>query len=746
MILFGRLAIVPVIFCAMVTISSLAQDSTVSPDFQAVTDNALATVAERADSGDPAAAMILSRSLLVQDASPDDWARGIAYLEQAAAGGIVEAQMRLGIALQNGQFGAARDVPRALEMFEAAAAKGDMVSIRSLGALLLSGLVPVDAERGVELLETAVAAGNVDAANLLANHYMRGQRIPQDTDRALELYQFGVATGHNGAIIGLADLYRTGPAPDVEWAAVLFDHLAASGNVTASLRIADMMVKGEGMEVDFDGGVALLATLAERTPSALVTIGDYYQRGTGTSADAAVAADYFTQAAEAGDLNGRVRLALLQRSGGPGFPADPNAALVNFKLASDAGHVSSTRIAAEMTARGEGTTADIAAAVAMFEKAAAQGDAVALTMVGDIYSRGEVTRWDAAKALEYYGRAADIGQLAGLTRAAEIYRTGLPGFSPDPSMAIELYQSAIDRGDVSAKRLLGNMLVNGAAGLRPDVGRGVTLLEESSEAEDPVAGLLLGNLFSSGRSVDADYDRAMAAFDQAIAAGNRGARVRKGIVLLSGPLATSHAEEGVEILKAAADDGVPGAAMQLARAQIVGQAPGASVEEGVEALTELVAADDIGAIRYLIQVRRDGVANRLDADLDAAAALVSEKSSVLGQEIATLEAMFVRLKQDSTPAVFAEVKEALERLGTNNANTLALRLFDTSQNGYVYLMQSELAERGLFDGPLNGTLNQSTIDALNDFCAAEGIAEECSKGPLHRGVALTILKTMLVPS
>lgn len=747
MLPFRQLAILLPILAFALSFPLVAEEQPRAPAVLAIEAQALASLTARADAGDAAASVILYRKLLVSTATLDDWARGRIYLQQAASAGVVEAQLRLAELKQNGQFGVARDLPGALALAEAAVLTGDNNARRSLAGLLMGGQVPPDPERAVALLEAAIATGNVDAASMLAGFYARGQRVRVDTEKAAELYQFGIASGNTGAFIGLADMYRisTTPAFDPAKARLIFEQFAPTDN-NAAKRLADMMVKGEGMPADFSGGVALLESLKTRNDfSGLITIGDYYQRGTGTAIDGAKAAQYFQQAAENGIRDGRVRLAQIQRAGLIGLPADPAAALASFRLAAEAGDINSRRTVAEMTARGEGTQADVAAAIAMLEAAAADGDASAWSTIGDFYSRGDVVYWDAPQALEYYSRAAQAGQVNGLIRSAEIYRGGLPGFPADMEKAVAFYEQAIALGDLSAKRSLADLLLNGGNGLDADPDRAVALLEEGIASGDASAAQQLGNIFSSGRPLDPDYDRAMAAFDRSVALGNPGARLRKGAALLQGPLAEDHAEEGVALIRSAIADGIPGATFELARAQMTGQVPGATVDDGRATLAPLVAANDVQAIRYLIQLYRDGISERFEPDLAAAKSLIAEKSALLGPESTVLETAYVDLMSGTSPAVYDAVIAALPALRPNNAISLATRLFDVSQNGYVYLLQNQLQQRGLFDGTISGTLNQPTISALNTFCDDSGIREECSKGPLDRGVATTILRAMFLP-
>jgi hypothetical protein len=117
----------------------------------------------------PAASYLAGSLLTTGELVQPDYARGLAYLEQAVAGGNIAAADLLGLMVLEGR-GTAQDVPRAIRLFEQAAAGGMEGSANRLGLLYLDGqYLPRDVARGRDILERAKAAGVRGAAeNLLA--------------------------------------------------------------------------------------------------------------------------------------------------------------------------------------------------------------------------------------------------------------------------------------------------------------------------------------------------------------------------------------------------------------------------------------------------------------------------------------------------------------------------------------------------------------------------------------------------
>jgi hypothetical protein len=115
----------------------------------------------------PAAQYLAGSLLATGEAVQPDYARGVAYLEKAVAGGNIAAADLLGILVLEGK-GTAQDLPRAIRLFEQAAAGGMEGSALQLAHLYLSGIyLPANPELGRRIIEAAVKAGSRDAPAML---------------------------------------------------------------------------------------------------------------------------------------------------------------------------------------------------------------------------------------------------------------------------------------------------------------------------------------------------------------------------------------------------------------------------------------------------------------------------------------------------------------------------------------------------------------------------------------------------
>lgn len=116
----------------------------------------------------PAAQYLAGSLLTTGEVVAPDYARGIPYLEKAAAGGNVAAADLLATLVLEGR-GTAKDAGRAIGLLERAAAGGMEGSAARLALIYLRGVdVPKDPARARGILEAAVAAGVRGAPGILA--------------------------------------------------------------------------------------------------------------------------------------------------------------------------------------------------------------------------------------------------------------------------------------------------------------------------------------------------------------------------------------------------------------------------------------------------------------------------------------------------------------------------------------------------------------------------------------------------
>jgi TPR repeat protein len=135
-------------------------------------------------------------------------AKAATLLEEAAKSGNVNAMVKLGEILQEGER---PDFARAAVWLRRAADKGNTDGMVKLGVLYqLGNGVPEDSSRAVYWYERAAQGGNAAAIYNLSNLYAVGSGVPLNPAKAKELLRSAAALGNTSAKRSLAQLEAGG--------------------------------------------------------------------------------------------------------------------------------------------------------------------------------------------------------------------------------------------------------------------------------------------------------------------------------------------------------------------------------------------------------------------------------------------------------------------------------------------------------------------------------------------------------
>ncbi len=112
------------------------------------------------------------------------------------------------------------DYPKAVALYEKAAAKQHWKAMLNLASLYLNGArnVDVDTEKGVLLVEEAMKLGIPSAYDLMGTLHSSGQGVNQSTDRAFAFWQLAADMGSAHAQAFLGDSFIGFAEPGVTWA------------------------------------------------------------------------------------------------------------------------------------------------------------------------------------------------------------------------------------------------------------------------------------------------------------------------------------------------------------------------------------------------------------------------------------------------------------------------------------------------------------------------------------------------
>lgn len=358
---------------AMLLLGLLLSDVVEPPD----PVSGAAAFREAAELGDPVAQYRLGLLYLSGIGVAADDAKGFRWIEKAAGQNLLTAIETLAALHAEGR-GVEADRRVAAAMFERAAGLGSVDAPYHRAMLALSRQ---DGDSGadeiVALLEEAAARGSTAACLQLGVMHAQGQRVEQDYGRAALWYGRAVELGSSDGLFNLAFLRLRGldPAPvDARSGVALLEEAAALGNRAASWALYN--IHQDGVYVDRDPAAAdlwLIEAARRGAGGAAALLADRLDSpGSAGVASPVDVVGWLHAAAERGDSDAQVRLALMLREGRH-VPLDRDAAFRLMHAAAVAGHPFAQAWLGDVLASGDGVMRDEALAREYYERAAAQG-------------------------------------------------------------------------------------------------------------------------------------------------------------------------------------------------------------------------------------------------------------------------------------------------------------------------------------------------------------------------------------
>lgn len=238
---------------------------------------------------------------------------------------------------------------------------------------------------------------------------------------ALALPAVALAQGMSDTDPTLAAAKAATDAGDLAGAIVLYEQAAAQGVTGGASELARIYLEGgAGVVPDYALALEWATTAAEAGDSrGLLYLGKIWMEALGVEVDPAKAAGYFAQANDAGDRKAARYLGLIATGQG-----DPAAAAEWYAIAAERGDITSQFYLGQAYERGAGVAQDYGQAMAWYAKSAERGDLIASDgMVGmaGLYENGLGVDIDLDKATALYEQAAALGNT---TAQAALIRLG----------------------------------------------------------------------------------------------------------------------------------------------------------------------------------------------------------------------------------------------------------------------------------------------------------------------------------
>ncbi len=311
------------------------------------------------------------------------------YYEEAAAGKLLKAQIKLGNDYMTGSAIAPQNDDLAVKWLRNAARNSHEDSTEKLVSLLLKQKKIPEA---VEWLKELAAGHNADAAYQLAVIFSDGQDAKPDYDLSFRYCKQAARAGHPEAEHLLALMYESGlgVSQDYSQGFIFENRASAHGSVEATYQTAVMLENGIGTDIDLSRAREYYTLAAGKgNVDAQYRLGYFFENGLGVKKDYIQAMSWYTAAANRGHAGAMVALGRMNQNG-LGTAVNPGEAFYWYKKAAEEDPSPEAYFNLGMAyVNGIGTKADPQKAVEYFTQVAATGYAPAEYELGLIYYREE---------------------------------------------------------------------------------------------------------------------------------------------------------------------------------------------------------------------------------------------------------------------------------------------------------------------------------------------------------------------
>lgn len=268
--------------------------------------------------------------------------------------------------------------------------------------------------------------------------------------------------------------------------------------------------------------------------------------------DYAVAFEYYSKAAEAGDANAQNKLGILyQRSWGT--EQNYTKALKWYKLAAEQGHTEAQTWLGYMYENGYGTEQDFVEAIKWYKLAAEHGYDFAQYNIGFMYLNGIGVQQSDKDAAKWIRLAAEQGLAIAQNDLGGMYETG-SGVKQDYAEALKWYKLAAEQGDERAQNNIGRMYLHGI-GVQQDNSESLKWFKLAAKQGFALAQNHLGGMYENGLGVKQDYKEALKWYNLAAEQGDDAAKANIGYLYLKGLGVTQNTAEAKKWFKLAAEQG-----------------------------------------------------------------------------------------------------------------------------------------------------------------------------------------------
>ncbi len=344
--------------------------------------------------------------------------------------------------------------------------------------------------------------------------------------------------------------------------------------------------------------------------------------------------------------------------------------------------------------------------------------------------RGYGEKSDPALGIEILSRLSDAGNPAATFELATAYRQA-GGTVGDPAKARVIFQGLVDAGNAKAGEELGEMYRDGVGGTADPEHAARLFAWARENGRSNATGKLTNILLTMGRPSEARDVLADSA-----ANGEKAARLELALGDIGGKFGTASdpvaGKAALAEFAANPDGDTAYRVAQFVRLQTLPE--GVDVTE-IAGILEASAASGDGrsaeALLRLLRQRPEFIANALDRRLS----VLETHGNTLRSKAFVEETMRILGETTSNASGGPEAVKLLASADADAYQSGLTAAFQTNKNLYVYILQTEMVERGLYSGDIDGVARGSTMRAIGALCQSGGFGRTCAAGPLGSDAA-----------
>ncbi|KQT51934.1 hypothetical protein ASG43_20810 [Aureimonas sp. Leaf454] len=277
---------------------------------------------------------------------------------------------------------------------------------------------------------------------------------------------------------------------------------------------------------------------------------------------------------------------------------------------------------------------------------------------------------------------------------------------------------------------LGDLYRDGTA-LAADGAKALGYYDQAGERGEAMAFLRIAEMYRDGTRVKRNTARSIENYEKAAAAGMVRARVLLGENFAYGRYGgRSNRSRGFHLVDEAAKGGETTAIPSLANLYLSGAGTKRDPARAVDLLRQAARDGNAQAATTLISYYRDGRGSAVPRSAKLARRAFSNYGHVIAPAERKRQELLLDVSTAGSTTAYAEVARGLAGIPDAQWVQTINDMRAANPNAYVYVLQTKLAEKGLYKGSANGLLGAGTSRALASLCRQTGAALRCAYGPL----------------